>query len=452
MLLIHTSGIPSYTNQPDFFEKVSKQYYAPDDFIKQYCSGDLEFEPGTKFNYNNSGYFILGAIIEHVTGKTYDEVLTEKIIEPLGLKDTGYDHSETIINKRAAGYEKVGSGYRNASYLDMALPYAAGSLYSTVEDLYKWDLALRNDKILSKKYMDDMFIGRVDARNSNYAFGWFIDTIAIDDQNYLVYTHGGGINGFNTINYIIPQKQQVVILFSNAGGAPLNGITNSIINILNGKEYKMPAKPIVDLLNQKINETGISDAINEFNKLKSNKEAYSYSERELNSLGYDYLRANKIDEAIGIFKLNMQEFPQSSNVYDSYAEALMVKGENNEAINYYKKSLALNPENLNAVEQLKKLGVEYKAEEIILKNSDLIKFSGQYQLFPEFIITIRVDGDRIFAQATGQSELELFPLAENKFYNKIVDAPMEFIIDENGQVNKMILYQNGREMPGARIK
>lgn len=452
MLLIHTSGIPSYTNQPDFFEKVSKQYYAPDDFIKQYCSGDLEFEPGTKFNYNNSGYFILGAIIEHVTGKTYDEVLTEKIIEPLGLKDTGYDHSETIIYKRAAGYEKAGSGYRNASYLDMALPYAAGSLYSTVEDLYKWDLALRTDKILSKKYMDEMFIGRVDARNSNYAFGWFIDTIAIDDQNYLVYTHGGGINGFNTINYIIPQKQQVVILFSNAGGAPLNGITNSIINILNGKEYKMPAKPIVDLLNQKINETGISDAINEFNKLKSNKEAYSYSERELNSLGYDYLRANKIDEAIGIFKLNMQEFPQSSNVYDSYAEALMVKGENDEAINYYKKSLALNPENLNAVEQLKKLGVEYKAEEIILKNSDLIKFSGQYQLFPEFIITIRVDGDRIFAQATGQSELELFPLAENKFYNKIVDAPMEFIADENGQINKMILYQNGREMPGTRIK
>lgn len=452
MLLIHTSGIPSYTNQPDFFEKVSKQYYAPDDFIKQYCSGDLEFEPGTKFNYNNSGYFILGAIIEHVTGKTYDEVLTEKIIEPLGLKDTGYDHSETIINKRAAGYEKAGNGYRNASYLDMALPYAAGSLYSTVEDLYKWDLALRTDKILSKKYMDEMFIGRVDARNSNYAFGWFIDTITIDDQYYLVYTHGGGINGFNTINYIILQKQQVVILFSNAGGAPLNGITNSIISILNGKEYKMPAKPIVDLLSQKINETGISDAINEFNKLKSNKEAYSYSERELNSLGYDYLRANKIDEAIGIFKLNMQEFPQSSNVYDSYAEALMVKGENDESINYYKKSLALNPENLNAVEQLKKLGVEYKAEEIILKNSDLIKFSGQYQLFPEFIITIRVDGDRIFAQATGQSELELFPLAENKFYNKIVDAPMEFIADENGQINKMILYQNGREMPGTRIK
>lgn len=452
MLLTHTSGIPSYTSQPDFFQKVSKTYFAPDDFIKQYCSGDLEFEPGSKFSYNNSGYFILGAIIEHVTGKTYEEVLAEKIFKPLGLKDTGYDHFETIIDKRAAGYEKAGSEYRNAPYLDMALPYAAGSLYSTVEDLYKWDLALRTDKILSKKYMDEMFIGRVDARNSNYAYGWFIDTVSFDDKNYLVYTHGGGINGFNTINYIIPQKKQVVILFSNAGGAPLNSITNSIINILNGKDYKMPAKPLADLLSEMIKKEGLAKAVTQFNKLKSDKEAYSYNERELNLLGYDYLRANKIDEAIEIFKINMLEFPKSANVYDSYAEALMEKGNNDEAINYYKKSLELNPENKNAIEQLKKLGVEYEAAEIILKNSDLIKFVGQYQLFPEFIITIRVEEDRMFAQATGQSELELFPLSKNKFYNKVVDAPMEFFADENGNISKMILYQNGREMPGPKIK
>lgn len=300
--------------------------------------------------------------------------------------------------------------------------------------------------------MDEIFKGRVKAGNNQYGFGWFIDTLTLDDEKYLVETHGGGINGFNTINYIIPEKQQVVILFSNAGGAPLNNMTEAIINILNDKDYKLPAKPLVDLLNQTIGKEGIVKAIEQFNKLKGDKEAYSYNEREMNALGYNYLLAGKVDEATEIFKMNMQEFPKSWNVYDSYAEALMVKGLNDAAIEYYEKSMELNPDNKNGIEQLKKLGIDYKPAKIVLGNSILIKYVGQYQIFPEFIITIRVDGERIFAQATGQSELELFPLSETKFYNKVVDAPMEFFADENGEVNKMILYQNGREMPGKKIK
>ena len=130
----------------------------------------------------------------------------------------------------------------------------------------------------------------------------------------------------------------------------------------------------------------------------------------------------------------------------------MNKGDNNGAIENYKKSLELNPGNQHGIEQLKKLGVEYTAKEIVIGNAMLNKFSGQYQLFPGFIITIRVDGDRIFAQATGQSELELFPQTEKKFFTKEVDAQMEFFTDENGSVNKMMLYQNNREMPGEKIK
>ena len=452
MLLTHTSGIPSYTGNPDFFEKTSKQYYAPDDFIKEYCSGDLEFEPGTKFNYNNSGYFILGAIIEHITGKSYEENIVENICKPLGLNDTGYDNFEKIISKRAAGYEKTGSGYSIAPYLDMALPYAAGSLYSTVEDLYKWDMALLSEKILSKKYMDDIFKGRVDARNSQYGYGWFIDTISIDEQKLVVYNHGGGINGFNTINYIVPQKGQVVILFSNAGGAPLNDMTDAIINILNGKDYKLPAKPLVDLLDQTIKKEGITEAINQFNELKSDKDLYSYNERELNQLGYDLLRGDKVEEAIAIFELNVKEYPKSWNVYDSYAEALMIKGEKDGAIKNYKKSIELNPNNTGGVEQLKKLGVDYKVAEVVVENSTLVKYAGEYQLFPEFIITIRVDGNRIFARATGQSELELFPLTATRFYDKVVNAQMEFFANDKDEISKMVLYQNGREMPGEKIK
>ena len=452
MLLTHSSGIPSYTNREDFFEKVSKNYYSPDDFIKEYCSGDFEFEPGSKFNYNNSGYFILGAIIEHITGKSYEEALKENILIPLGLSETGYDHFETIMNKRAAGYEKSGIGYVTAPYLDMALPYAAGSMYSTVEDLYKWDMALSTEKILSKKYMDEIFTGRIDVRNNRYAYGWFIDSVSVDNRKYVVFTHGGGINGFNTINYIIPEKRKVVILFSNAGGAPLNQMTVAIISILNGDEYKYPPKPLTDLLVAAIEKEGIGKAIKQFNELKTDKENYSYNERDINSLGYNFLQAKKIREAVEIFKLNVLEFPKSFNAYDSYAEALMSKGDNNGAIENYKKSLELNPGNQHGIEQLKKLGVEYSAKEIMISNAMLNKFSGQYQLFPGFIITIRVDGERIFAQATGQSELELFPQTEKRFFTKEVDAQMEFFTDDNGNVNKMILYQNNREMPGEKIK
>jgi len=140
-LLTHTSGIPSYTGLP-IFQNISRDPYGVDEFVQKYCSGDLEFEPGSKFAYNNSGYFLLGAIIENVTGETYEKMLQERIFKPLGMKNSGYDHHDTIIPNRATGYDRTFDGYANSPYLDMSLPYAAGSLYSTVEDLFIWDQAL----------------------------------------------------------------------------------------------------------------------------------------------------------------------------------------------------------------------------------------------------------------------------------------------------------------------
>lgn len=128
-------------------------------------------------------------------------------------------------------------------------------------------------------------------------------------------------------------------MFSNAGGAPLNSMTNAVINILNDKEYKFPARPLVDQLHKTIETEGITEAVNQFNKLKSDKELYSYNESELNVLGYELLRNNKIEESLAIFKLNIQEFPKSWNVYDSYAEALMRNGDKDGAIKNLKNQL-----------------------------------------------------------------------------------------------------------------
>ncbi len=167
-LLTHTSGIPSYTSQPGFFENVSRNPYKVADFVKKYTSGELEFEPGSKYSYNNSGYFLLGAIIEKVTGKTYEQALKEYILDPAGMKNSGYDRHDTLISKRAAAYAKTENGYNNAAYLDMSIPYAAGSLYSTVDDLYLWDQALYADKLLSAASKELMYKPFLD----NYAYGW----------------------------------------------------------------------------------------------------------------------------------------------------------------------------------------------------------------------------------------------------------------------------------------
>ncbi|PKL83682.1 MAG: serine hydrolase [Ignavibacteriae bacterium HGW-Ignavibacteriae-3] len=453
MLLNHTSGIPSYTDQSAFMKDVSRKNYKPDDFIKEFCSGDLQFEPGTKWVYNNSGYFILGAIIEHATGMTYEEALTKNILEPLGLKKTGYDNSDPIIEKRAAGYEKTATGFRNSSFLDMSLPYAAGSMYSTVEDLYKWDKALHSDKLVTKKSLEKIFdrsflIGGT----AYYGYGWTIDQKVEGRDTLKVITHGGGINGFNTINYMIPAKGQYVILLSNLGHVPLSEMTNKIIDILNGKEVKMPAKSLAYHLADIIKDDGIETAVQRFSQLKDNKELFILKENEMNQLGYSYLGLNQIDEALAVFKLNVEAFPKSGNVYDSYGEALLKKGNKEEAIFNYKKAVELDPRNTGAVKILKGLGVNVEEpKEVKLTAEALKQFVGKYQLAPGFVLEITVNGEQIYAQATGQPVFEIFPSNENEFYLKVVNAQIKFV-KEKGIVTQLVLFQNGREMPAKKIE
>src|SRR5262245_47744551 len=253
-LLTHTSGIPSYTGQPGFFENVSRNPYKVDDFVKKYASGDLEFEPGSKYSYNNSGYFLLGAIIEHVTGKPYEQVLKEKIFDPVGMKNTGYDHHDTIIQKRASGYAKTLDGYTNAPYLDMSIPYAAGSLYSTVEDLFLWDQALYTNSLLSEQSKTLMYKPSL----QDYAYGWVVRNASFKekDQPVQVISHGGGINGFATVISRYPNQKNLIVILDNTGQAT-SGLAETIGKILYNQPYEMPKMPIVAKLDKTINEKGV---------------------------------------------------------------------------------------------------------------------------------------------------------------------------------------------------
>ena len=353
-LLNHTSGIPSYTGMPNFFKDVSRNPYSVSDFVKKYASGDLEFEPGTKWNYNNSGYFLLGAIVERVTGKPYEQVLKERILDPVGMKNTGYDHHETILAKRASGYEKRPGGYINAPYLDMSLPYAAGSLYSTVDDLYLWDQALYTDKLLSPQLKELMFKPGL----SNYAYGWVVQKgpLGAQDEPVTIIQHGGGINGFNTLITRLPESKNLIVLLNSTGGTKLQDMSQKIAAILFGKPYKAPLRDIADTLFDTIMEKDVQTAIKQYRDLKATQQdAYDFGEQQLNGVGYRLLQTKRVKDAIEIFKLNVEMFPQGFNAYDSLGEAYMENGDKNLAIQNYKKSLELNPKNTNAVEKLKKL-------------------------------------------------------------------------------------------------
>jgi CubicO group peptidase (beta-lactamase class C family) len=353
-LLNHTSGIPSYTGLPNFFQEVSRNPYSVSDFVKKFASGDLEFEPGTKFSYNNSGYFLLGAIIERVTGKPYEQALKERILDPVGMKNTGYDHHATILARRAAAYEKRPAGYVNAPYLDMSLPYAAGSLYSTVEDLYLWDQALYPDKLLSSQLKELMYKPGM----NNYAYGWVIRKAPLGAQGepVTIIEHGGGINGFNTVITRMPESKNLIVLLNNTGGTKLQDMTQRIAAILFGKPYKAPLRDISETLFTTLMAKDVQTAIKQYRDLKATQqEAYDFSQPQLNGLGYQLLEMKRVKDAIEIFKLNVEMFPQGSNAYDSLGEAYMENGDKQLAIQNYKKSLELNPKNTNAVEKLKKL-------------------------------------------------------------------------------------------------
>ncbi len=455
-LLTHTSGVPNYTNFPRFFETMARDPYTPNAFLKKFQDLPLDFEPGTKFSYSNSGYFLLGVLIEKVAGKPYVQVLQENILTPLQLRDTGYDLFSPILAKRAAGYEKERGDYVNAPYLDMSIPYAAGSLYSTVEDLHRWDQALYTDKLLSaasKKTLFTPFPGSYE-EGFGYAYGWIVGETKVGDRkdSLQLIEHGGGINGFNTLISRVPQDKQLVVLLNNTGRAPLSAMRQNILRILYDQPVETPKKPIADLLRQSITTESIAVARQKFAVWKANK-AYDLNENDMNNLGYEFLGDKKLPESIAVFTLNAEAFPASYNVYDSRGEAYMTAGDKAAAIRDYKKSVELNPQNTGGIAKLKQLGeVVAQPKDVAVGTSVLATYVGQYELAPTFSITVSTENDRLFAQATGQEKFELFARSAAEFYYKVVDAQVSFVKNEKGEIDHLVLHQNGRDIPGKRVR
>lgn len=440
-LLNHTSGIPDYTN-------VSSNPYSAADFVKKFVSGDLEFEPGSKYKYNNGGYSILGAIIEKVTGKSYETVLTERIFKPLGMTNSGYEHHSTLLQKRASGYEKTPMGYVNAPYIDMLIPYAAGSIYSTVEDLFKWDQSLYEDKILSAESKKLMFTPGL----SNYGYGIRISDqpIGKTEQKTKIIWHGGGISGFNSlISRAVDKRQTVIILDNGSHGLNHQKITNSIIGILNGQPVEPPKKSIAETLYKIAVEKDVASAVAEYRKLKAeNSPTFDFSEKELNILGYQLVGLKRRKDAIEIFRLNAEMFPTSASAYDSLGEAYLADDQKDLALANYKKAGELDPTNANALLIVKRL----EGKETKIDSSGFDAYVGEYQVTPTLTLSITKEGEKLFGQLTGQGKLAVEPVSDTQFTMPQVKANISFEKDSAGKVVGLLLSQGSRTANAKKIK
>jgi CubicO group peptidase (beta-lactamase class C family) len=224
-LLTHTSGIPELLSFPDF-QKTMTLPSPPPQTVERFKSKPLDFKPGAKFKYSNSGYVLLGYIIERVTGQTYEAFLKENIFEPLRMFNTGSDHNDLVIKHRATGYTKRGDAIINAPYIDMSIPTGGGSLYSTVEDLFLWDQALYSEKLIKKSSFEAMFKPYAIADwGDGVAYGWFIGR---DKSNHRYMGFLGGINGFAAQIMRYTDQKVLLVVLSNFSFAPVTDIERDL--------------------------------------------------------------------------------------------------------------------------------------------------------------------------------------------------------------------------------
>ena len=455
-LLAHTSGIPSYTGFPEI-EEFKRDRFDPDSFITTFWDRELEFEPGSRWSYSNSGYYLLGVILERATGTPYDRLLRERILEPLGLDDTGYDHYAEVIENLALGYQRIGGAYENADYLDTNLPYSAGMMYSTPRDLLEWDQALygtgpfEDDSTRALYFAPHADVGQGGMR---YAYGWFVQPVTMGADTVRAIQHGGGIDGFTTAFWRFPDERRTIIVMDNTMSPETEDIARALARILWGQDVEEPERPIADELARVIEGRGVEAAIARYRELReSEPDVWDFGESQLNSLGYRYLGRGEVETAIAIFELNVEMFPEAFNPWDSLAEAHMEARNREKAIEYYRKSLELNPGNENAKRMLReRLGVEVEDTAAEIPNEVLERYVGSYELTPGLVLDVTLEDGTLYGQATGQPKVKLVPTSETEFVVQGVDARLVFESAADGPAPSVTLFQGGQEIVGPRVE
>jgi CubicO group peptidase (beta-lactamase class C family) len=230
-LLSHTAGIPEHTI-PGVLPGIMTRTMTPRGIVDTVKDKPLDFTPGEKWKYSNTGYVLLGMVIEKASGQGYADFLKGGIFDPLGMADTGYERRRPILKQRASGYGRAGGEVVNAAYIDMTVPFAAGALYSTLDDLLRWDRALATDQLLPAAAREKMFTPVKD----DYGYGWGIKK----RFGRTVQSHGGGIPGFRSVVARYPDENLFVAVLANVEDAPVQVMANDLAAIVLGEKYELP--------------------------------------------------------------------------------------------------------------------------------------------------------------------------------------------------------------------
>lgn len=423
-LLTHTSGIKSYTSISEIMKFV-RDDKTPEEVINMFKNQPMDFAPGTKFRYNNSGFFLLGYIIEKVSGKTYKDYIEENFFRPLGMTGSCYGNDVKIIPNRASGYQAGADGVQNADVLSMLLPYSAGAIQSTVEDLFKWNQAVHSYKLVSKESLDKAFTEYklANGKGTGYGYGWFLSEL----QGSPTIEHGGSINGFLANAIYMPQEDLFVALFSNSTAKGPDFTSQKMAALAIGKPLKYT--PI------ELGEATLDLYTGVYQNEEGKETTVSRDSTRLSLLRPGSNRKNIIPVDSDKFLLE-ESFISLAFVRDAGGK---ING--------------LIIDDRGKVTEWKKTEKAVEAKKTVVVDPALLdSYAGEYELQPGFTITFAREGDRFFTQATGQAKFELFAESTTKFFLKVVEAQVEFIADEAGKFNKMILYQGGRAMEAKRIR
>ena len=396
-LLTHTSGLPSYTDNGDLMMR-RDQDMTHEQILASFKDLPLLYEPGAQFRYCNSGYYLLGLIIEKVSGQTYADYVTEHIFKPLGMAHTMYAGNEPAA-ARAFGYAAPNGTIEPAQKISMTLPYAAGALSSTVSDLLTWNLALHGGKVISEASMKLMYTPALEG----YAYGLMIG----DRVGHREISHGGGIDGFTSTLAHYPDDRVDVVVLSNNMSANASVIGFNLATIVFDQPYDLPVRktPIAT-------DPGTFDTFAGVYKVSDN--AYRVIRRDGDAL-YSQRTAGPV-----------------FRIYPEAVDKFYYENDNSTTVSF------IRDENGAVVAHLMHQGgVDARCERITGPMADSLmsqravaqvdprafeRLVGDYELAPGFVLTFRTREGRIFSQATGQEEFEIFPTSETEYFLKVVDA------------------------------
>lgn len=337
-LLNHESGYGDY-HTPDYFDapKSEKTIAQKTERISKL---PLLFEPGTEQEYSNAGYVLLGAIIEKVTGKSYYDAVEERIVKPLKM-DRTYLRDKYTVPERAIGYYKNVKGELMSNEDFEELPSPDGGFYSNTEDMLKFYRAYHyGDQLWNEaaRKKDDMYDFYQENRNSGGAM-----------------THAGGFEGANTVHYEILRDEISVMVFANMDEPVAERLGGGILAIIRGQKPEKPSLPAGQAVYRAFTEKGSGYVVEHFVELTKNFHPTDPKDLILNQVGYELLFSGDVNKALEAFRINTEMFPDVANVWDSYGEAWLEKGDREKAMEAYQKALEINPEFPTALEKVKEL-------------------------------------------------------------------------------------------------